>query len=156
MRLLEGSKRGVCITRVRKLSKGQGVVCPTKRRGMSKLQTDSLRTNRLTIKDISVPLIDEGINETPLLLFPDQGDDRTLALVLLGHHPDAFSILQGIRRGVLDLGTESDGPTGNEESQGVAKSEQDGVDERPFFRLDPVIVAVVVGVVKQGVESCIG
>jgi len=121
---------------------------------MSQLQTDSLRTNRLTIKDISVPLIDEGINETPLLLFPDQGDDRTLALVLLGHHPDAFSILQGIRRGALNLGTESDGPTGDEECQGVSESEEDRVDKSPFFGLDPVVVAVVVGVVKQGVESC--
>jgi hypothetical protein len=122
---------------------------------MSKSWTDGLSKDRLTIKDIGVSLIDERINETPLLLFPNQGDDRTLALVLFGHHPDAFSVFQGIRRGVLDLGTESNRPTGDEECQGVTESEQDGVDKGPFLRLDPVIVAVVVGVVKQGVESCI-
>lgn len=36
----------------------------------------------------------------------------------------------------------------------MARTEEDGEDECPFFRDDPLVVLVVVGVVEEGIESC--
>lgn len=36
----------------------------------------------------------------------------------------------------------------------MTETEEDAVDECPFFRFDPLVVTVIIGKVEQGVESC--
>jgi hypothetical protein len=58
----------------------------------------------------------------------------------------------GTHRGEADPRADTRTPRRDEEAECVSSEEEHAVDERPFFRLDKVVVAVVVCVVKQWVE----
>ena len=108
---------------------------------------------RLTVENISIPLVNERINDPPVLLLPIQRDNRSLSLIFLGDHPDTRRRVQGVRPGVFQPRPDPDRPPRRQKGQGVSESEEDAVDESPLFGFDPLVVSMVVGKVEQRVQG---
>ena len=128
---------------------GEGICRGGGSRRLTQISKSSFRMSSLTcfLSRGTISPFPLPFRGTTLTFFAVSKDDALIGQNNLG-------IMNLTHFGVTDKGVELTTPCGDQKAQGMSSEEQDAIDERPFFALDPVLVTMIVRVIQNGIERC--